>query len=713
MKTVITFFLFLTLKVCLSSENIIEVSLNGEFKDLLSARDYIRVLREDDPKNTYIIEIREGTYRVDEGIIFEKLDNNLIIRAAQGEQVRLVGAKSLDENRFQIVKDKEFLRNLIVSSVAQKIRVYDLFEDEIINLGEHSRHAWGPNLEPPNRIPPPLLYKDNDRQRLARWPNYNDHSPYMVYKHYTTEPRALRGYEIKVQSILDKISIPGEVTLKKVIDQGDIFKKVKGGRGGTFQVAFDRMKYWRDVENVWLDGVLSSTWEWTYNRIESVDLANRHITLRYPELSGICHGASVRLPHFYFENIPEEIDEIGEYWIDRKNGLIYYLGNEDLSGLKITTLESPMLVVKDTSNISIEGIEFSFGRNHGIVINKSAEITINKCRLSNFTKGGIDASGKSIRILDSHIHGVGAFGIRLKGGNLSTLVPADNEVINCHIHDFGWEQKSQMGGVCIYGVGHRVAHNEIHDATHFGVLIRKSNDVTVEFNEIYDLPKYHKLDGGALYIGTGSTPQCRGLRIINNYFHDIPTIGVYPDNFSWGVEISGNVFCNVGVEADRAAIDVNGGGECRTFNNLMIDCVQMYRQGTRPKEEHWLVTWKSVIEKYGNGKIKNTPHKKYRDFETWLTKKDEDDFYRPVSYVYNNVLFHPISDILIERNVDITSGIKDNSRVLVTKNNWSMKNNPGLKNYEEGDFNLNSNAPIFNKIIDFSPILFNKMGRNK
>ena len=713
MKTVITFFLFLTLKVCLSSENIIEVSLNGEFKDLLSARDYIRVLREDDPKNTYIIEIREGTYRVDEGIIFEKLDNNLVIRAAQGEQVRLVGAKSLDENRFQIVKDKEFLRNLIVSSVAQKIRVYDLFEDEIINLGEHSRHAWGPNLEPPNRIPPPLLYKDNDRQRLARWPNYNDHSPYMVYKHYTTEPRALRGYEIKVQSILDKISIPGEVTLKKVIDQGDIFKKVKGGRGGTFQVAFDRMKYWRDVENVWLDGVLSSTWEWTYNRIESVDLANRHITLRYPELSGICHGASVRLPHFYFENIPEEIDEIGEYWIDRKNGLIYYLGNEDLSGLKITTLESPMLVVKDTSNISIEGIEFSFGRNHGIVINKSAEITINKCRLSNFTKGGIDASGKSIRILDSHIHGVGAFGIRLKGGNLSTLVPADNEVINCHIHDFGWEQKSQMGGVCIYGVGHRVAHNEIHDATHFGVLIRKSNDVTVEFNEIYDLPKYHKLDGGALYIGTGSTPQCRGLRIINNYFHDIPTIGVYPDNFSWGVEISGNVFCNVGVEADRAAIDVNGGGECRTFNNLMIDCVQMYRQGTRPKEEHWLVTWKSVIEKYGNGKIKNTPHKKYRDFETWLTKKDEDDFYRPVSYVYNNVLFHPISDILIERNVDITSGIKDNSRVLVTKNNWAMKNNPGLKNYEEGDFNLNSNAPIFNKIIDFSPILFNKMGRNK
>ena len=84
------------------------------------------------------------------------------------------------------------------------------------------------------------------------------------------------------------------------------------------------------------------------------------------------------------------------------------------------------------------------------------------------------------------------------------------------------------------------------------------------------------------------------------------SLSTYPDNFSWGVEISGNVLRNVGVATDRSAIDVNGGGECRTFNNLMIDCVQMYRQGTRPKEEHWIETWKSVIEKYGNGNIKNT-----------------------------------------------------------------------------------------------------------
>jgi hypothetical protein len=713
MKSAIILFLFCIFKSYLFAENIVEVSPNGEFRDLESARDHIRKLRKIYPQKPYIIEIQEGVYELDEGIVFGRFDRNLTIRAAPGEQVEFIGATSLDGSRFRPVEDGNFLSNLVDKSVSQRLRVYDLYEDGKIDLGKHARHAWGPRLEPPGRVPPPRLYKEDKRQALARWPNYNEASPYMLYEHYTSEPRPLRGYEIKVQSILDKTSILGELTLEKVIDPGDAFKKVKGGRGGTFQVAFDRMKYWQDVENIWLDGVLSSTWEWTYNRIESVDLDKRHITLAYPELSAICAGDSVRLPHFYFENIPEEIDQDGEYWIDRKNGLIYFLGDEDLSGLMLTTLDTPMLVLKNTSNITFEDLNFSFGRNHGIVINDSQGITINSCQLSNFSKGGIDASGKSIRVLNSQVHGVGAFGIRLKGGDLSTLEPADNEVVNCHIHDFGWEQKSQMAGVCIYGVGHRVAHNEIHDASHFGLLIRKSNDVTVEFNEIYDLPKYHKLDGGALYIGTGPTPQCRGLRVTNNYFHDIPTIGVYPDNFSWGVEISGNVFRNVGVATDRSAIDVNGGGECLTFNNLMIDCVQMYRQGTRPKDEHWIEAWKLVLEKYGNGKIENTPHSKYRDFKAWLSKKEKDDFFRPVSYVYNNVLYNPNEDILTESNVDISTGIKDNSKVLNAENNWATKGDPGISDYQNGDYSFDADALVYKKIRGFKPILFEQMGRRK
>jgi hypothetical protein len=139
----------------------------------------------------------------------------------------------------------------------------------------------------------------------------------------------------------------------------------------------------------------------------------------------------------------------------------------------------------------------------------------------------------------------------------------------------------------------------------------------------------------------------------------------------------------------------------------------MYRQGTRPKDEHWIEAWKLVLEKYGNGKIENTPHSKYRDFKAWLSKKEKDDFFRPVSYVYNNVLYNANEDILIERNVDISTGIKDNSKVLNAKNNWATKEDPGLSDYQNGDYSFDADALVYKKIRGFKPILFEQMGRRK
>ena len=126
---------------------------------------------------------REGVYKLEEGIVFGRFDTNLTIRAAHGEHVEFLGAIPLDGGRFRPVEDKNFLSNLVDKSVAQRLRVYNLYQDGKIDLGKHARHAWGPRLEPPGRVPPPRLYKENKRQTLARWPNYNEASPFMLYKH--------------------------------------------------------------------------------------------------------------------------------------------------------------------------------------------------------------------------------------------------------------------------------------------------------------------------------------------------------------------------------------------------------------------------------------------------------------------------------------------------------------------------------------------------
>ena len=116
MKPTIILFLFCLFKTYLFSENIIEVSPNGEFKELESARDHIRKLRKADPQKPYIIEIREGVYKLEAGIVFGRFDTNLTIRASHGEHVEFIGATRLDENKFRSVDDEEFLSSLVDDS---------------------------------------------------------------------------------------------------------------------------------------------------------------------------------------------------------------------------------------------------------------------------------------------------------------------------------------------------------------------------------------------------------------------------------------------------------------------------------------------------------------------------------------------------------------------------------------------------------------------
>lgn len=717
-------FALLQLVLCLGlspahGQNTIEMSLQGKLDSLAKVRDEVRRLRRAGRTGHFVVTVRQGDYFVEENTFFGAADAGITFRSAPDETVRFVGGKVIKREWFKPVEDEPFLSRLATPSAANRIYEVDLKANGITEYGELARHGW--SIEPWDRIPPATLTIDKKRMTLARWPNVGDDNRHMVYKHYLEEDRPLNGYEIEVQKIIAKTRLPGEVTLTRVIDPGGRYRDK--GKGGTFEVAFDRIKHWGDVQNIFLDGVLGSTWEWTYNRLASIDVERKQITLASPELNGIARGESVRLPHFHFENIPEEIDAPEEYFLNRKTGRLYLYPPEQIGTVLLATLDQPVVTLVRTSDIRFEGLQFDTGRHLAIDIKNCNKITIENCDIAKFTLGGIRVEGKNIRIINTHVHAVGGFGIAIKGGDLDTLEPANNEVVNCHLHDFGWDQKSQLPGILVDGVGHRIANNEIHDGPHFAIRLRHVNDVVVEHNEIYDLPKYHKFDGGAIYIYSGDRAECRGNVIRANYFHDIPTIGVYPDNFTWGVTISHNVFRNVGIETNRPPIYVNGGGECESFNNLMVDCVLMYIQGARPKEERWFESWNKTKVKFANGRIDQTPFKKYPDLKEWLTKQNQDEFFRPQSRLYNNVLVHPKHEVYQTYRTTPTGkkintqqidemGIRDNSGTLVKSNNWATKRDPGFRDYARGDFSLQQSSPVFLKVDGFEPIPFDKMGRN-
>ena len=63
---------FFTSHLCISAENIIEVSADGKFKDLKSALIYIQEQKHSSPNSSFVIEIRGGIYKLDKGISLGK-----------------------------------------------------------------------------------------------------------------------------------------------------------------------------------------------------------------------------------------------------------------------------------------------------------------------------------------------------------------------------------------------------------------------------------------------------------------------------------------------------------------------------------------------------------------------------------------------------------------------------------------------------------------
>ncbi len=689
-------------------------SIEKPFANLDQARNKVRHLPSSKKSQGVEVIVHQGKYLVNKTIQFWKADSGLekfpiTYKNAKGENPVFFGGTILPADKFLSLTDAHFINNLVDKNAANHIKVINLKQLGITDYGEITRHGWNIHNSS-ERVAPVSLQVAGKRMTLARWPNVDEDSEFMTYQHYLPKNRPLRGYEKKVQAIIDNAHLPGDVTFTHVVDEGDSASQKPKGKGGTFAVAFDRMKYWQDIENIFVDGVFASTWEWSYNRLAKVNIDKREITLAEPEINGVGIGESVRLPHFHFDNIPEEIDQAGEYYIDRVKGLLYLYPPENFQALDIvlTTLKGPMIAIENAQNIVFDGLSFTSGRDIAFKINRSHKIHIKNATIANFTKGGIAINGNNNVVYNTHLYGIGAYGVHLNGGNKQTLSPANNLVLNCHIHDFGWDQKSQQPGVLIDGVGQYVSHSKIHDGTHFAIRVRNANDVVIERNEIFDLPKYHHFDGGALYVFSGYNAQNRGVEIRQNYFHDIPTIGVYPDNYTWGVHTYENIFNNVGVKASRAAVFVNAGGDNRTYNNIFIDTVLPYGQGIQPKAERWMTHWKKTQLRFGHGKVNNTPYAKYPDFIRWLEKKTVDELYRGKSYVNNNLIYNSPKVQLLPKA--IKNGTVDHTKSLQVENQWLTNTNPGFVDIDKGNFNLKKNAEVFQHIPNFIQPEFDDMG---
>ena len=508
------------------------------FATLAGARDALRLHR-DDRAQPIVVWIEPGVYRLTEPMALDGRDsgsaNAPIVYRAQESTVRLVGGVGLDRTEFSPVTDADVLARLAGAQAREHVRQLDLASVGVMEIGAIAPRGFSQPIRPA----PVELFVGGEPMRLARWPN------------------------------------DGFAHTGRVIDP----KQPDGAPAGlTFQFDHARLARWAragDGQGGGVGGVVGGAWAYGYWKydwadesipIASFDSDRNTITLAHD--SG--YGVTTDKP-FYVENLLEELDEPGEYYVDRSAGVLYFWPTESTGEMWLSTLDEPMMRLQGVSHIKLEGLTFEYTRGDAIVAKDCQHVTLLGCTIRNIGNRGVLATGGQRVGVDSCvISNTGEGGLSLSGGDRATLTPSGHEVVNCDINNFSRRTATYRPAVRLAGVGIRVAHNEMHDAPH-SAIIYAGNDHLIERNDIHHVLR-RTGDGGAVYCGRDWTTA--GTIIQNNSFHDLVGISkwenaVYIDDQASGIIVRSNVFadCHWGML-------VGGGHNNVIEHNVFVDCTR-------------------------------------------------------------------------------------------------------------------------------------------
>ncbi len=490
---------------------------DGPFATLERARDAVRERR---PAAGAEVRIAGGVYERQAPFELKAEDSGtgdapIRYRAAEGAEVRIAGGRRLSWEPVEDVDIRERLDPIARNHVVQA----DLRAHGITDFGRPS----GGGLE---------LFFDDVPMTVARWPN--------------------EGF----------VRIAG-------LAGGDPFvvHHAQGDRIGKFVYEGDRPARWQDETDPWLHGYWFWDWAEERHRVESIDTKERIISVEPPY-----HGYGYRLGQwFYAFNLLSELDQPGEWYIDRDSGILYFWPPSPVEeGVAYVSVIDTLLCLRDVEHVEFHGLTFEACRQTAVEMEGGRHNRIVGCTLRN-------TGAWAVRISDGENNGVAGCditltaegGIHLTGGDRYTLTPCGHFADNNHIHHYSRWKRVYQPAISMNGVGVRATHNLIHDAPHMAIGFG-GNDHLIEFNEIHSVC-YESNDAGAIYTGRDWT--MRGTAIRHNYLHDISgfegrgCMGVYLDDMFCETDIVGNLFYRV----TRAAM-IGGGRDCTVVNNLFVDC---------------------------------------------------------------------------------------------------------------------------------------------
>ncbi|WP_171056341.1 Ig-like domain-containing protein [Paenibacillus sinopodophylli] len=324
--------------------------------------------------------------------------------------------------------------------------------------------------------------------------------------------------------------------------------------------------------------------KWTNSRagvaaVNAVD-GKAHIAMKQPAWTAITvRGLTSATVPVYYENAYELLDQPGEWYYDRSEGMLYYKPRawEDMATAEVIApkLERLMTIQGESVELPVRNVQFkqlswmystwmrpstdaghSDAQNNHLRYSGSPDMLADaaiEIELANsisfvgneFAKLGITAIRMQNGVQNSLMEGNHFYDLSGSAVNVGSpdstiqdvfnpadhrLVMKNNDILNNVIHDIGIDYKSSSAISAGYPVDMDISHNEMYSlpysGTHVGYGWAKdfqpvTKNVKIQNNLIYDLMGMGLRDGGAVYsLGTtGATAADKNL-VSGNYIRN-------------------------------------------------------------------------------------------------------------------------------------------------------------------------------------------------
>lgn len=471
-----------------------------------------------------LLTIRNGDYRLTQGLDLDARDSGLTVRAAEGARPTLTGSVAITAESLRLCQDREILDRIVDLRDRSSVYVVDLAE-----LGVQSLDPIAPRGFPKPIVPAPSeLFADRRPLTLARWPN------------------------------------EGFVKVGKVIEPGNgEADREAPPRRPVFE-APDRIARWSKAEDPWLFGYWKFDWA-DESKPVRFDMASGRVTMDSPHVYGVEAGA-----RFYVENLLEEMDGPGEYWMDRPHRRLYLSPPKaKVSRYEVSLLADPLLSVRGARNVTVKRLDFAVSRGDGARVTDGENVRFEACRFYALgQRGVVIEGGRRCGLRSCDLWDLGEGGVTLSGGDRKTLSPSAHFVENCDVGRYHRRTQTYRPAALLSGVGQRVAHCAMHDAPHSAIIFT-GNDHVIEFNN-FERNIALTGDGGVVYTGRDWTG--RGTEIRYNRFADNVGIAkwepaIYVDDQSCEIRAIGNL-----IERCHWGFLIGGGRDNVLENNVILDC---------------------------------------------------------------------------------------------------------------------------------------------